>query len=81
VYVECIPNDARHLPKLRPVSLPSATFSLHPNRRPGYLVDGLQCKHCATFLSTNKKAITGHGNKVHNLKRVVDDDLFNHVRL
>src|SRR6202043_2662789 len=45
------------------------------------IVDGFQCKHCDAFLTTSRKWMKMHGNKEHKLKRVVDEELFNHVRL
>lgn len=45
------------------------------------VVDGFQCKLCTTFLSTSRKVLKTHGNKKHKLKRVVDNELFQSVRL
>ena len=45
------------------------------------IIDGFQCKLCTNFLSTNRRLLKVHGNKAHNLKRVVDEELFDHVRI
>ena len=50
------------------------------------VVDGYECKHCTVqsskpFRTLSRKALKQHGNKVHDQKRVSDEDLFNPVRL
>ena len=44
------------------------------------IVNGYQCKHC-THKSRNRLEIREHANKVHDKKRVRDEELFDPVRL
>jgi Orsellinic acid/F9775 biosynthesis cluster protein D len=44
------------------------------------VVDGFQCRHCS-FCSQSRKRVKVHGNKVHSIKRVADDELFQPVKL
>jgi hypothetical protein len=47
------------------------------------VVDGFECKHCPDerFKTQSRDAMKKHGNKVHEKKRVADDELFQPVRL
>src|SRR5580700_7933254 len=38
-------------------------------------------KHYTTFLTTSRKWMKMHRNREHRLKRVVDEELFDHMRL
>jgi hypothetical protein len=44
------------------------------------IVDGFRCKECS-FVTQSRDAMKKHGNKVHNKKRVPDDELFQAARL
>jgi hypothetical protein len=44
------------------------------------IVDGFQCRECA-FKTSDHSNIRKHANKVHNKKRVADEDIFRRVRL
>ena len=49
------------------------------------IVDGLQCKHCPgpgiPYRTQDHSNIKKHRNKVYSKKRIVDEDLFDQVRL
>jgi hypothetical protein len=50
------------------------------------VVDGFECNYCLVqssrpFRTQSRKALKQHGNKVHQKKRIADEDLFHSVRL